>query len=163
MEFDPNEYLLELSKTHGYKERERPSVQPGYEFSHHTTLTADDLEEIGVGKADEVTVLNAKSSKNMAKGTKIQSYTMVGKLLSGLAVALFFGILGILFMAVMPIIGIILLILALGAPGMFLFHQGQGKCPYCGQDVEVTKKNGGLRCKGCRNSMKVQDGRIYPI
>ena len=49
------------------------------------------------------------------------------------------------------------------APFLFLGYRARGRCPACGQYIEVTKKHGGTVCRACRARLAITNGTLRTI
>lgn len=47
--------------------------------------------------------------------------------------------------------------------GSCIGYRAEGHCPICGEYIEVSKKRGGVQCKGCRSSLIVRNKQLWTI
>lgn len=80
----------------------------------------------------------------------------------GCCMSVFFVFLAIV-VPLWPVTLPLFLFLALGAPFAFLGYRADGHCPACGSHLEVTKRSGGLRCRGCRSPLRIAGNRLYRV
>jgi len=71
--------------------------------------------------------------------------------LFSLFLAMLTGLVGFLF----PPLWILTLLLVTIA----ISYRTSGHCPACGNYLEVTKKNGGVKCPGCGTPLRVDHGK----
>ncbi len=82
--------------------------------------------------------------------------------LSGFLICAFAALISLLLGFIVPFIWIFTFF-AVGGMTMCIGYRASGDCPLCGESMEVAKKRGGVRCSGCRSSLVVQGGRLWPV
>ena len=97
-----------------------------------------------------------------AQPTRLRVIGFTSKIVAGLGLSVFFVFLAIV-IPLWPITAPLFLFLAIGAPFVFLGYRASGVCPHCYEKIEVTKKYGGVQCKGCKKSSSIQGNKMYPI
>lgn len=96
------------------------------------------------------------------KPTRLKELGFITKAAAGLGLSFMFIVLAVI-IPLWPITTPLFLFLAVGAPFAFLGYRAEGNCPCCYEKIEVTKKYGGWKCKGCSSPLYVQNNKLYRI
>lgn len=98
-----------------------------------------------------------------ARSTPLKKYSILSlpfRLLKGCMASLGFILLAI-FTPLWPISTIIFGVLALAMPFALVGLIYNGNCPYCGENVDIGKRSGGLQCPACKKGLAIRDGRLW--
>lgn len=93
---------------------------------------------------------------------KFGLFSLSARLFAGMGLSAFFIFLAIV-VPLWPITAPLFLLLAVGAPFVFLRYRARGNCPICSEYIEVTKRKGGIRCCGCKQSLVIRDMQLWAI